>query len=114
MRNAIAEFKDALKEAEKTLFSIGFNKFEFTEDWCISVRYRRDNIALQIIFGPPEYEILINTSYQLGYFQDVNLLQTPRVKNWIDSNRYTKRRGEDLKAELLWEIDLFEFAISDI
>lgn len=109
------EFLQAIKESEHTLFSMQFVKDSFLEKGlAYYIQYRKNGIVLEIIFGPPEFqvEILLCTNTMKYAFKD--LLQIPAISEWVIDNRYIQKYERNIKDEIQWFFKLVDFYLKTV
>lgn len=107
------EFLQALRDLEVMLLELLFKKHSFFEKGlAYYIEYRKeDNISIEFLFGPSEWnvEMIIYTSK--GKFAFKNLLEIPTIKEWVNDNRYKQGNERNVKNELLWSIELLKISL---
>jgi hypothetical protein len=112
MDKGIKEYLAGIEEIEKTLFSLGFEKYSFQHKTNVyNIEYKRSETLVQFRFGPSDWdtEMIICTSK--GKFILYQLLQIPAVSKWFYENRYVQKGGRDVKAELHYHVELLKISL---
>jgi hypothetical protein len=107
-----SDFLGSLNECEEILFAMSFKSHSFYENGpSYFIKYKRKNTIVEVLFGPPEFEVemIIFTAKDKFAFKD--LLQIAAIVAWVNDNRYIETNGRNIKNELLWFIDLLKFSL---
>jgi hypothetical protein len=105
------EFLSALETIENTLLLMSFQKYSFHEKgYACYAEYKSNTCIVEFLYGPPEWDIemIIYTSKDKFEFKD--LLQIPKITEWVTNNIYVQKKG-NLKAEVLWFLKLLKFSL---
>lgn len=105
-------FLQAINEVEEILLLIGFKRvFLEKKGYATFIHYKRNDVLVEFMFGPSDWdvEMLIYTSKGKYAFKD--LLEIPKISEWVNSNKYKQTNGRSIKDEIAWFIDLLKFAL---
>ncbi len=104
-------FLNAWNEIMKDLTNSSFSNYNYNQEgFVVSAKFTSGEFTIKFLYGPPEYEIemIIYKNDNKTNFKD--LLQISEIKSWVNQNKYIEGKSRNLKRELLWFIDLFNFS----
>lgn len=109
------EFLEALKEAESILLTLSFVKHSFQEkSLAYFVEFKKDNVFLEFLFGPPEFQIEMIIYTSKGKFAFRDLLEIKTIEKWVNDNKYVQLNDRNVKDELMWFVELMKVSMSEV
>ena len=109
------EFLEALKEIESTLFMLSFVKHSFQEKGlAYFFEFKKNNVILEFLFGPPEFQIEMIIYTSKGKFAFRDLLEIKTIWKWVNDNRYVQLNDRSIKDELNWFVELMKVSMAEV
>ncbi|CAN5487389.1 hypothetical protein BH10BAC2_BH10BAC2_11720 [soil metagenome] len=107
------EFLAALDKSEELLAEMAFQKDVYIEKGsAYFISYKRKNIKVEFLFGPPQFEVDIITYISNEKYSFGDLLKILAILEWVNNNRYKQENGRNIHKEILWFIDLLKISLS--
>ncbi len=114
-KNSLSDFVDILEEAAHLFAAMGFREMavKMKEPYSV-VEFKRDDTIITYLYGPGDWEIsfLIDTLGKRYEFKD--LLDLPKIRQWVANNRYVQTEGKNIKDEIYYSIALLKFSLQII
>lgn len=105
-------FLQAINDVEEVLLLIGFKQVFLEEKgYATFVQYKRNDVLVEFMFGPSDWDVEMLIYTKKGKYAFKDLLEIPKISEWVNNNRYRQTNGRNIKDEIVWYIDLLKFAL---
>ena len=109
------QFLIGLQEIQPILLEMSFGQYSLLKKgFAYYARFRKDEVVVEFIFGPPDYHLYMIIYTKQGKFSFGDLLQIPTVLEWVNNNRYMQSDKANIENELFWFVELLTFSLKII
>lgn len=109
------DFLEALEAVESIFFMLSFVKHSFQEkDFTYYLEFKKDTTIVELLFGPPEFQLEMIIYTTKGEFELKDLFEIPVIRKWVNNNRYIQLNDRNIKDELVWFIELMKVSLAEV